>query len=66
MEKVELPEIEGITVPRYVRQLAAGKPNQSVENIPEIHPTQAKFNLNNIQTELVSHSVYISLDLVQY
>ena len=54
--QLELPKIEGITVPRYVKQLAAGKMNKTIENIQEINPnpTSAKFNLNNIQTELVS------------
>ena len=53
LERINLPEIEGILVPNYVKQIASGRyPRNTMINFPSNQPALVK-----IQAELVSYQI---------
>jgi len=53
-DQIELPEIEGVSIPSYVRFLANGKQmHLTNENIFDLEE-KPKYSLKNIQSDLVS------------
>jgi len=51
MERIELPDIEGITIPKYVKNIAEGKYPDNAKNTKPIPADQP--SLIKIQRELV-------------
>ena len=53
-DPIELPEIEGVSIPSYVKFLANGKQmHPTNENIFDLEE-KPKYSLKNIQSDLVS------------
>ena len=56
-DQIELPEIEGVSIPSYVRFLANGKQmHLTNENIFDLEE-KPKYSLKNIQSDLVSDRI---------
>ena len=59
-DPIELPEIEGVSIPSYVKFLANGKQmHPTNENIFDLEE-KPKYSLKTIQSDLVSYWTWFS------